>query len=232
MLLDNGGDLTHYAQKNCPKMFAHLKGIVEESMTGIHRLYQMSRSNLLVAPAMNLSDSIVKSKFDALYLSKETLVEALKRCTDIMLGGKQALVCGYGEVGKGCCQALRGAGCQVLVSEIDPICALQACMEGYRVVKMDDVLKQIDLVITATGNTSVLTREHAEKLKSGAIVANMGHSHAEIDAQSLEQTDIEWNEVRENVHHLTFPKYSPFFINLIYINLSFFGATIYSCLLT
>lgn len=205
MLLDDGGDLTYYAQKHNIQIFNSLKGIVEESVTGIHRLYQLSRNNLLTIPAINVNDSITKTKFDNLYLSRESVVDSLKRCTDIMFGGKQVVVCGYGEVGKGCCQSLKGVGCVIYVTEIDPICALQACMDGFKVVRMDEIVKQIDVIITATGNKTVITREQCEKLKNGAIVCNMGHSNTEIDIKSLRDADIHWEEVRLNVHHLKFP---------------------------
>lgn len=205
MLLDDGGDLTYYAQKHNLQIFNSLKGIVEESVTGIHRLYQLSRTNLLTLPAMNVNDSVTKTKFDNLYLSKESVIDSLKRCTDLMFGGKQVVVCGYGEVGKGCCQSLRAVGCVIFVTEIDPICALQACMDGFKVVRMEEVIKQVDIVITATGNKSVISREQCEKLKNGAIVCNMGHSNTEIDIKCLRDSDIIWEEVRLNVHHLKFP---------------------------
>jgi adenosylhomocysteinase len=205
ILLDDGGDLTYYAQKHSPAIFASLRGIVEESVTGIHRLYTMSRTNLLTVPAMNVNDSVTKTKFDNLYLAKESVMDSLKRCTDVMFGGKQVVICGYGEVGKGCSQSLKAVGCVIYITEIDPICALQACMDGFKVVRIDEVIKQVDIIITATGSKSVITREHAEKLKTGAIVCNMGHSNTEIDVESLRHADIVWDEVRLNVHHLTFP---------------------------
>lgn len=205
MLLDDGGDLTYYAQKHKLQIFNSLKGIVEESVTGIHRLYQLSRTNLLTVPAINVNDSITKTKFDNLYLSKESVIDSLKRCTDLMFGGKQVVVCGYGEVGKGCCQSLKAVGCVIYITEIDPICALQACMDGFKVVRMEEVIKQVDVIITATGNKSIISREQCEKLKNGAIVCNMGHSNTEIDIKCLREPDIAWEEVRLNVHHLKFP---------------------------
>ena len=205
MLLDDGGDLTYYAQKHCPAIFNTLKGIVEESVTGIHRLYQLSRTSQLTVPAMNVNDSVTKTKFDNLYLCRESVVDSLKRCTDVMLGGKQVVVCGYGEVGKGCCQTLKAHGCLIYITEVDPICALQACMDGFKVVRIEEVIKFVDIVITATGNKGVFSREQAEKMKSGAILCNMGHSNTEIDVSSLQANDITWEEVRLNVHHLIFP---------------------------
>lgn len=205
MILDDGGDLTHYAQKHDLSLFNSLKGIVEESVTGIHRLYQLSRTNLLTVPALNVNDSVTKTKFDNLYLCKESVIDSLKRCTDLMFGGKQVVICGYGEVGKGCCQSLKAIGCVIYVTEIDPICALQACMDGFKVVRIEEIIKMVDIVITATGNKDVITRELAEKLKSGAIICNMGHSNTEIDVSSLRAPDILWDEVRINVNHLTFP---------------------------
>jgi adenosylhomocysteinase len=209
MILDDGGDLTYYVHKHHNQCFNMLKGIVEESVTGIHRLYQLTRNGLLTIPAMNVNDSVVKTKFDNLYLCKESVIDSIKKCTDIMFGGKQVVVCGYGEVGKGCCQSLRAVGCVIYITEIDPICALQACMDGYRVVRLDEVIKQVDILITATGSKGVINLEHIEKMKSGCIVCNMGHSNTEIDMSNnslgLRNSDIVWEEVRQNVHHLLLP---------------------------
>ncbi|GFT37383.1 adenosylhomocysteinase-like 1, partial [Nephila pilipes] len=162
-------------------MFRGIKGIVEESVTGVHRLYQLSKAQKLTVPAMNVNDSVTKTKFDNLYSCRESILDALKRSTDVMFGGKHVLVCGYGEVGKGCCSALKGMGAVVCVSEIDPICALQACMDGFRVVKLNEVVRNIDILVTATGNKNVVTREHMDKMKNGCILCNMGHSNTEID---------------------------------------------------
>ncbi|CAF1400964.1 unnamed protein product [Didymodactylos carnosus] len=208
MILDDGGDLTHYMQKHFPTLFNSIKGIVEESVTGVHRLYQMCRTHTLAVPAMNVNDSVTKTKFDNLYLCRESIIDAIKRCTDIMFGGKQVVVCGYGEVGKGCCSALRGMGCFVYVTEIDPICALQSCMEGYKVVRLEEVVKQVDIVVTATGSKNAITREHLDKLKNGAIVCNMGHSNTEIDVSFLRDpttTDLQVERVRTNVDHVIWP---------------------------
>lgn len=184
MILDDGGDATHLMLKKYPAMFKMIKGIVEESVTGVHRLYQLSKSGKLTIPAMNVHDSVIKTKFDNLYSCKESIIDSLKRSTDIMFGGKQVVLCGYGEVGKGCSQALKALGCIVYVTEIDPICALQASVDGFRVVKLNEIIRNVDIVITTTGNKSVVTREHMEKMKSGCIVCNMGHSNTEIDVVS------------------------------------------------
>jgi len=205
IVLDDGGDLTYYMHKHHPANFNSLKGIVEESVTGIHRLYQLAKTNTLTVPAMNVNDSVTKTKFDNLYLCKESVIDSLKRCTDIMFGGKQIVLCGYGEVGKGCSQALKSMGAVVFVTEIDPICALQACMDGFKVVRIEEIIKVVDVVITATGSKGVIGREQIEKMKIGSIVCNMGHSNTEIDVASLRATDIIWEEVRLNVHHLNFP---------------------------
>ncbi|KAG8238593.1 hypothetical protein J437_LFUL018302 [Ladona fulva] len=181
MILDDGGDATHLMLKKYPAMFKMIKGIVEESVTGVHRLYQLSKAGKLTVPAMNVNDSVTKTKFDNLYSCRESIIDSLKRSTDIMFGGKQVVLCGYGEVGKGCCQALKGLGCVVYITEIDPICALQACMDGFRVVKLNEVIRNVDIVVSATGNKNVVTREHMDKMKNGCVVCNMGHSNTEID---------------------------------------------------
>eukprot|EP00058_Branchiostoma_floridae_P014325 XP_002599813.1 hypothetical protein BRAFLDRAFT_70283 [Branchiostoma floridae] len=184
-ILDDGGDLTHVMYKKHPHMFGMIKGIVEESVTGVHRLYQLSKSGTLTVPAMNVNDSVTKQKFDNLYSCRESVLDALKRTTDIMFGGKHVVVCGYGEVGKGCCSALRGLGAIVCVTEIDPICALQASMEGFKVVTLNEVIRQVDVVITASGNKNVVTRDHLDRMKTGCVVCNMGHSNTEIDVGRL-----------------------------------------------
>ncbi|CAB3381576.1 adenosylhomocysteinase-like 1 isoform X3 [Cloeon dipterum] len=205
MILDDGGDATHLMLKKYPAMFKLIKGIVEESVTGVHRLYQLSKAGKLTVPAMNVNDSVTKTKFDNLYSCRESIIDSLKRSTDVMFGGKQVVVCGYGEVGKGCCQALKGLGCVVYVTEIDPICALQGCMDGFRVVKLNEVIRNVDIVITATGNKNVVTRDHMDKMKNGCIVCNMGHSNTEIDVNSLRTPDLTWEKVRSQVDHVIWP---------------------------
>ncbi|CAF0956902.1 unnamed protein product [Rotaria sordida] len=208
MILDDGGDLTHYFHKHYSTLFSTMKGIVEESATGVHRLYQMCRTQILTVPAMNISDSVTKTKFDNLYLCRESVIDGIKRCTDILFGGKQVVVCGYGEIGKGCCSALRGIGCFVFVTEIDPICALQACMEGYKVVRLEEVIKQVDIIVTASGSKHTITRDSLDKMKNGAIVCNMGHSNTEIDISFLRHpslSDLQVERVRTNVDHVIWP---------------------------
>ncbi|UYV74207.1 AHCYL1 [Cordylochernes scorpioides] len=210
-ILDDGGDATHLMIKKYPATFTTIRGIVEESVTGVHRLYQLSKQNKLTVPAMNVNDSVTKTKFDNLYSCRESILDALKRTTDVMFGGKQVVVCGYGEVGKGCCSALKGLGAIIYVTEIDPICALQACMEGFRVVQLKSVVSKADIVITATGNKNVVTREHMDDMKNGCIVCNMGHSNTEIDVecgcvqQSLRTPDLTWEKVRSQVDHVIWP---------------------------
>ncbi|KAK5902440.1 hypothetical protein CesoFtcFv8_007690 [Champsocephalus esox] len=205
MILDDGGDLTHWIQKKYPSIFKKLKGIVEESVTGIYRLYQLSKAGRLCVPAMNVNDSVTKQKFDNLYCCKESVLDGLKRTTDVMFGGKQVVVCGYGEVGKGCCAALKALGAVVNVTEADPICALQACMDGFRVIKLGEVVRQVDMVITCTGNKNVVGREHMDRMKNGCIVCNMGHSNTEIDLVSLRTAELRWERVRPQVDHVIWP---------------------------
>lgn len=205
MILDDGGDATHVLLKKWPETFKLIKGIVEESMTGVHRLYQLSKTGKLTIPAMNVNDSVTKIKFDNLYCCRESVLDALKRTTDIMFGGKQVVVCGYGEVGKGCCAALRGLGAVIYVSEVDPICALQACMDGFRVVTLESVVRSVDVVITATGNKNVVNRQHLDRLKNGCIICNMGHSNTEIDVNSLRTPELTWEKVRKQVDHIIWP---------------------------
>lgn len=205
LLLDDGGDATHWLLKKYPGLFSSLKGIVEESLTGVHRLYQLSKQGKLTIPAMNINDAITKTKFDNGYSCRESSVDALKRSCDVMLGGKQVVVCGYGEVGKGVASALRGLGAIVSVTEIDPICALQAAMEGFKVVRLDDVAKSTDIVITCTGNKGVVNRAHMDHLKNGAILCNMGHSNAEIDVGGLRSGELRWERVRSQVDAIVWP---------------------------
>ncbi len=182
---------------------AHVRGVTEETTTGVHRLYQMHQRGELRFPAINVNDSVTKSKFDNLYGCRESLVDGIKRATDVMVAGKIAVVCGYGDVGKGSAQALRALSAQVWVTEIDPICALQAAMEGYRVVTMDEACSQADIFVTATGNYHVITHEHMVRMKDQAIVCNIGHFDNEIDVASLEQ--YRWEEIKPQVDHIIFP---------------------------
>ncbi len=181
----------------------HIKGVTEETTTGVHRLYQMHAKGELRFPAINVNDSVTKSKFDNLYGCRESLVDGIKRATDVMIAGKIAVVCGYGDVGKGSAQALRALSAQVWVTEIDPICALQAAMEGYRVVTMDYACDKADIFVTATGNYHVITHEHMVKMKDQAIVCNIGHFDNEIDVASLEK--YQWEEIKPQVDHVIFP---------------------------
>ncbi len=181
----------------------HIKGVTEETTTGVHRLYQMHARGELRFPAINVNDSVTKSKFDNLYGCRESLVDGIKRATDVMIAGKTAVVCGYGDVGKGCAQALRALCAQVWVTEIDPICALQAAMEGYRVVTMDYACDKADIFVTATGNYHVITHEHMLKMKDQAIVCNIGHFDNEIDVASLAR--YQWEEIKPQVDHVIFP---------------------------
>jgi adenosylhomocysteinase len=181
-----------------------IKGVTEETTTGVHRLYQMHRDGKLAFPAINVNDSVTKSKFDNLYGCRESLVDAIKRATDVMIAGKIAVVAGYGDVGKGSAQALRALSAQVWVTEIDPICALQAAMEGYRVVTMDYAADKADIFVTATGNYHIITKQHMEKMKDQAIVCNIGHFDNEIDVASIEKT-CKWEQIKPQVDHVIFP---------------------------
>lgn len=205
LILDDGGDLTHSIIKKYPSVFKAAKGIVEESVVGVHRLYQLAKTGKLAIPAMNVSDSITKQKFDNLYSCRESILDGLKRATDLMFGGKQVVVCGYGEVGKGCCSALKGMGAIVYVTEIDPICGLQACMDGFRVVRLPEIVKHADVFITCTGNKHVINREAMNRMKNGAIVCNMGHSNTEVDVNSLKTADLTWERIRQQVDHIIWP---------------------------
>ncbi|MEM6998232.1 MAG: adenosylhomocysteinase [Pseudomonadota bacterium] len=185
------------------RTLACIQGVTEETTTGVQRLYQMQKKGELPFPAINVNDSVTKSKFDNLYGCRESLVDGIKRATDVMVAGKVALVLGYGDVGKGCAQSLRGLGATVWITEIDPICALQASMEGYRVVKMDEVCDQVDIFVTTTGNFNVIQHDHMVKMKDQAIVSNIGHFDNEIDVASLEK--YEWEEIKPQVDHVIFP---------------------------
>ncbi len=185
------------------KIQANIKGVTEETTTGVHRLYQMQKEGRLPFPAINVNDSVTKSKFDNLYGCRESLVDAIKRATDVMIAGKVALVCGFGDVGKGSAQALRALSAQVWVTEVDPICALQAAMEGFRVVTMDYAADKADIFVTATGNLSVIHHDHMKKMKHNAIVCNIGHFDSEIDIASLKQ--YKWENIKPQVDHVIFP---------------------------
>ncbi|MCL4108346.1 UNVERIFIED_CONTAM: hypothetical protein GTU68_065374 [Idotea baltica] len=203
MILDDGGDATGLIELGVKDIRPNLRGVTEETTTGVHRLYEMVKKGELAYPAINVNDSVTKSKFDNLYGCRESLVDGIKRATDVMIAGKIAVVLGYGDVGKGCAQSLRGLGATVWVTEIDPICALQAAMEGYRVVTMDDVASQADIFVTATGNFNVITEEHMLQMKHETIVCNIGHFDNEIAVADMEK--YEWEEIKPQVDHIILP---------------------------
>ena len=203
LILDDGGDLTVMMHNDYPELMAGVKGLSEETSTGVHRLVDMAKKGTLKVPAINVNDSVTKSKFDNLYGCRESLLDGIKRATDVMVAGKIAVVLGYGDVGKGCAQAFRGMGATVWVTEVDPICALQAAMEGYRVVTMDDVADQVDIVVTATGNVNVVTHDHMKQLKNESIVCNIGHFDNEIDVAGLRQ--YTWENIKPQVDQVIFP---------------------------
>lgn len=203
MILDDGGDLTLMMHNDYPELLADVKGLSEETTTGVHRLVEMVKAGTLKVPAINVNDSVTKSKFDNLYGCRESLLDGIKRATDVMVAGKIAVVLGYGDVGKGCAQAFRGMGATVWVTEIDPICALQASMEGYRVVRLDDVADQADLFVTTTGNVNVITHDHMLSMKDQSIVCNIGHFDNEIDVAGLK--NYEWENVKPQVDQIIFP---------------------------
>ncbi len=203
MALDDGGDLTIVLHEKYPELMAEIRGISEETTTGVHRLYDMAKQGTLQAPAFNVNDSVSKSKFDNLYGIRESLVDGIKRATDVMIAGKIAVVLGYGDVGKGCAQSLRSLGARVWVTEIDPLCALQAAMEGYDVVTMEDAASKADIFITATGNDRVITLKHMQKMKDQAIVCNIGHFDSEIEVAELRQ--YTWENIKPQVDHVIFP---------------------------
>ena len=206
ILLDDGGDLTEIALKKDDKFLSEIKGVSEETTTGVHRLYELAKQNKLPFPAINVNDSITKSKFDNKYGCRESLADGLKRATDIMLAGKKVVVCGFGDVGKGCAQSMRGYGALVYITEIDPICALQASMEGYHVVTMDEACKIGDIFVTSTGNCDVVTGEHMNQMKNNAIVCNIGHFDNEIDVSYLENnSDIKEFNIKPQVDRFEFP---------------------------
>ncbi len=203
MVLDDGGDLTLVLHDKYPDVMKNVRGLSEETTTGVKRLYEMQQNGSLLCPAFNVNDSVTKSKFDNLYGCRESLVDGIKRATDVMIAGKIAIVCGYGDVGKGCAQALRGLGATVWVTEIDPICALQAAMEGYRVVKFNNVCDKADIVVTATGNYHVVSGSQMERMKDQSIICNIGHFDNEIDVTYLQQ--YEWENIKPQVDHIIFP---------------------------
>ncbi len=203
ILLDDGGDLTQVVHEQYPQLLADIKGVSEETTTGVARLYDMAKNGILKMPAINVNDSVTKSKFDNLYGCRESLLDGIKRATDVMIAGKVAIILGFGDVGKGSAQALRGQGATVYIAEIDPICALQAAMEGYRVVTLEDVVHQVDIVVTATGNKHVVTTQHMLAMKNQAILCNIGHFDSEIDIQSLRA--YTWENIKPQVDHVIFP---------------------------
>ena len=206
LILDDGGDLTAMVHQRFPELLTDIKGLSEETTTGVHRLYQMHASGELKVPAINVNDSVTKSKFDNLYGCRESLADGIKRATDVMLAGKVAVVCGYGDVGKGCAHSLQRYGARVLVTEIDPINAYQAVMEGFEVVTMEEAASQGNLFVTATGNRDVVTGKHLEQMPNDAIVCNIGHFDLEIDAAWLNETDgIVKEEIKPQVDRYTFP---------------------------
>ena len=203
MILDDGGDLTSIMHEKYPELLNEVKGLSEETTTGVHRLYEMVKKDELKVPAFNVNDSVTKSKFDNLYGCRESLVDGIKRATDVMISGKTALVGGFGDVGKGSAQSLRNAGAIVWVTEVDPICALQAAMEGFKVVTIESVLPEVDIFVTATGNASVIGYNHMEAMKDQAIVCNIGHFDNEIDVDSIKK--CKWDNIKPQVDHVEFP---------------------------
>ncbi len=203
MILDDGGDLTIVMHDKYPELMDDVRGLSEETTTGVLRLYEMVKKGTLKAPAFNVNDSVTKSKFDNLYGCRESLLDGIKRATDVMIAGKIAVVCGYGDVGKGCAQSLRGQGATVWITEIDPICALQAAMEGYRVVTLDQAASEADIFVSATGNYHIIGHNHMLAMKDQAIVCNIGHFDSEIDIASLRQ--YQWENIKPQVDHVIFP---------------------------
>jgi adenosylhomocysteinase len=203
MILDDGGDLTLLMHQKHPDMMRDVRGISEETTTGVHRLREMARKGTLLAPAINVNDSVTKSKFDNLYGCRESLVDGIRRGTDVMMAGKVAVVNGFGDVGKGSAASLRNAGCRVMVTEVDPICALQAAMEGYQVTTMDDAAPIGDIFVTATGNVDVITIDHMRAMKHRAIVCNIGHFDSEIQIETLR--NYRWENVKPQVDEVVFP---------------------------
>ncbi len=203
LLLDDGGDLTQVMHQKYPELLKEVRGLSEETTTGVHRLYEMAKAGTLMVPAINVNDSVTKSKFDNLYGVRESLVDGIRRATDVMLAGKVAVVCGFGDVGKGSAESLRSQGARVVVTEIDPICALQAAMEGYEVKTMDEMAPKADIFVTATGNVDVITLDHMRQMKDRAIVCNIGHFDSEIQVSALR--NLKWEEVKPQVDEVVFP---------------------------
>ena len=203
MILDDGGDVTQIMHDKYPEMLADVRGLSEETTTGVHRLWEMAKAGKLKVPAINVNDSVTKSKFDNLYGCRESLVDAIRRGTDVMMAGKVAIVCGFGDVGKGSAASLRQAGCRVLVTEVDPICALQAAMEGYEVVTLEDAAHRGDIFVTCTGNVDVITIDDMRRMKHRAIVCNIGHFDSEIQIEALR--NYPWENVKPQVDEVVFP---------------------------
>ncbi|MFM6972357.1 MAG: adenosylhomocysteinase [Alphaproteobacteria bacterium] len=203
MILDDGGDLTKMLHEEYPEILKNIKGVSEETTTGVARLYQMEKEGRLKIPAINVNDSVTKSKFDNLYGCKESVIDGIKRATDVMIAGKLVVVCGFGNVGKGCAEAFKSQGARVVVTEIDPICALQASMCGYQVLTIEDVVSQADIFVTATGNLDVITIEHLRAMKDCAIVGNIGHFDNEIQVEALR--NLKWSNIKPQVDQITFP---------------------------
>jgi adenosylhomocysteinase len=203
MILDDGGDVTKVMHDKYPELLKHIKGISEETTTGVHRLHEMVKAGTLKVPAIDVNNSVTKSKFDNLYGCRESLPDGLKRATDVMFAGKVAVICGYGDVGKGSAASLRGQGARVIVTEIDPICALQAAMEGYQVATMEEAASQGDIFVTATGNVDVITLDHMRAMKDRAIVCNIGHFDSEIQIAALQ--NMKWKEIKPQVDEVEFP---------------------------
>ena len=203
LILDDGGDLTKIIHEEYPDLLKNIKGLSEETTTGVARLYQMQQEGRLRVPAINVNDAVTKSKFDNLYGCKESVIDGLKRATDIMIAGKMVVVCGYGNVGKGCAEAFKSQGARVIVTEIDPICALQAAMAGFSVLPLEKVVSQADIFITATGNVSVITFEHMKAMKDCAIVGNIGHFDNEIEVEYLR--NLKWVNIKPQLDQINFP---------------------------
>ena len=203
MILDDGGDLTKIMHEDYPEMMEEIKGISEETTTGVLRLYEMEKAGTLKVPAINVNDSVTKSKFDNKYGCRESLVDAIRRATDVMMAGKVAVVAGYGDVGKGSAESLKSQGVRVMVTEIDPICALQAAMEGYEVVTMEEAAPQADIFVTTTGNKDIITMDHMREMKDNAIVCNIGHFDNEIQTEPLR--NLKWTNIKPQVDQIEFP---------------------------
>ncbi len=203
MILDDGGDLTLMIHNEYPEILAGIKGLSEETTTGVARLYQMEKEGKLKVPAINVNDAVTKSKFDNLYGCKESVIDGVKRATDVMIAGKMVVICGYGNVGKGCADAFKSQGARVVVTEIDPICALQAAMAGFQVLQIEDVVAQADIFITTTGNVDIITIEHMRAMKDCAIVGNIGHFDNEIEVEALR--NLKWTNIKPQVDQIAFP---------------------------